>query len=43
MEHNEDEEYSDEWLEKLLDDDEMSSGEAGFMLGYTKAEEEGFG
>ncbi len=43
MAHNEDEEYSDEWLEELLDDDEVSSSEAGFMLGYKKAEEEGFG
>lgn len=28
------------WLENLLDDDEMSVEEAGFMQGYNDAEEE---
>jgi hypothetical protein len=26
--------YSEEWVETGLDDDELSSGEAGFMQGY---------
>ncbi|MBI2141066.1 hypothetical protein HYU16_01440 [Candidatus Woesearchaeota archaeon] len=36
------EEDDDEWFEELLEDDEVSSSEAGFMIGYKKAEEEGF-
>ena len=33
---------NDEWVHQLLEDDELSEGEAGFMSGYNAAEEEGF-
>lgn len=32
----------DEWVEQLLEDDELSEWEAGFMKGYREAENEGF-
>lgn len=37
-----DEEEGDEWVEQLLEDDELSEWEAGFMKGYREAEGEGF-
>lgn len=35
-------EEDDEWVEQLLEDDELSEWEAGFMKGYREAEREGF-
>ena len=35
-------EEGDEWVEQLLEDDELSEREAGFMKGYREAENEGF-
>lgn len=37
------EEEEDEWVEQLLEDDEVSDWEAGFMRGCREAEEEDFG
>lgn len=36
------EEDGEEWVEQLLEDDELSEWEAGFMTGYREAEKEGF-
>ena len=35
-------EEDDEWVEQLLEDDELSEWEAGFIKGYKEAENEGF-
>ncbi len=35
-------EGDDEWVEQMLEDDELSSVEAGFMKGYREAERELF-
>ena len=35
-------EEDDDWVEQLLEDDELSEWEAGFMKGYREAENEGF-
>ena len=40
--HEPDDDEDNEWVEDLLEDDELSSSEAAFMLGYEKAEEESF-
>lgn len=32
----------DEWVDGMLEDDEIDAGEAGFIAGYTMAEEECF-
>ena len=36
------EEDSDEWVEELLEDDEVRDWEAGFIKGYKEAQDEGF-
>ena len=36
------EEGDDDWVEQMLEDDEVSDVEAGFMKGYREAENEGF-
>ena len=36
------EDESDKWVEQLLEDDELSEWEAGFLKGYSEAENEGF-
>lgn len=35
-------EEDDEWVEQMLEDDELSEWEAGFMKGYREAGNEGF-
>lgn len=35
-------EEDEEWVEQLLEDDELSEWEAGFINGYRQAEREGF-
>ena len=35
-------EDDEEWVEQLLEDDELSEWEAGFMKGYREAGNEGF-
>ena len=35
-------EGDDEWVEQMLEDDELTEWEAGFMKGYREAGEEGF-
>lgn len=42
METTDFDEEDDEWVEQLLEDDELSEREAGFMKGYREAENEGF-
>ena len=42
MYHEPYDEEDNEWVEDLLEDDELRSSEAAFMLGYEEAEEEGF-
>ena len=32
----------DEWVHQLLEDDELTEEEAGFISGYNASEEEGF-
>lgn len=36
------EEDGEEWVEQMLEDDELSEWEAGFMKGYREAGNEGF-
>lgn len=40
QEHNEDDFYEGAFVEELLEDDELSAEEEGFMLGYESASEE---
>ena len=35
-------EEDDGWLEAMLDDDELTGGEAGFLAGYRQTEQAGF-